>query len=142
MSNPVDLRELAGDRFKIALDESAVADPTRSERPWLYRIPCRYGFIGVHGADTLLVYCGAARVIPRLLAIPGVIPRQIGDGEVNATFLPDRLDEVADVLQARRRRRLGDEHRQQLAAIGQGSRFGRRTERDILRRSDSPALAR
>jgi hypothetical protein len=107
----INLKDLAGDRFRITLDAAAQQDPSRSERPWLYRIPARYGFVGVSGPDALMAHCHAARVTPRLLAIPGVVARQTGDAEVNATFPPDRLDEVADVLQARRRRRLSPEAR-------------------------------
>jgi hypothetical protein len=122
----IDLKRLASDKYRVELDPSADDSP-RDERPWLWRITCKYGFVGVHGPDTLLAHCNAARVIARLLAVPDVAPRQIGGGEVNCSFPPDRLDAVAEVLGARRRRRLSEEQRERLVAAGQAGRFSRRT---------------
>ena len=90
--------------------------PPGRRRPWLYRLPARYGHVGVHGSDALMAHCHAARVIPRLLAIEGVVVRQRGDVEVNVAFPPYRLDDVAAVLHVRRRRRLSPEARERATA--------------------------
>jgi hypothetical protein len=123
MSNPVDLRELAGDRFKIALDESATAEPARSERIWLYRIPCRYGFIGVHGERTLVANCDRPRLFPALLAIPRATVRQRGDDEIAVIIEPDHLDDAAGILKAYRRRRLSADARERATARLVANRF-------------------
>lgn len=141
MIEPIDLRALAGDKFKTVLDESG-ADVPRPERAWHVRIPCRFGFIGVHGPGALLAHCHTARVIPRLLAIEGLAATQRGDGEVNATFPPGRLDAVAQALGARRQRRLSSEARERATSRLAVNRF-HHTQGALLAPScDSPGLAR
>ena len=98
----IDLKKTFGDRFKISLDESTEADPTRSERLWQYRIPCKYGFVSVHSPGLLAAFTGRRLMIARLAATPGVRTIQRGDGEIRVVFKPDRLDVVAKLLQARR----------------------------------------
>jgi hypothetical protein len=120
--NAINLQVLAGDRHQIVLDPSAKGEPC-SARPWFYRIPCKYGFIAVYGADKLVAHCRAGRLIPRLLKIPGVVARQRGDGEVNAVFPPERLKDVARLLGARRKRQMSPEERERLVAAGQAHRF-------------------
>jgi hypothetical protein len=112
----VDLRALAGRRYRVSLDESAELDGSEAERPWHLRIPCRYGHVYVHGRETLGAYTDRPGVIPRLLAVPGVRVHQRGDTEVTVTFPPDRLDAVAAVLKARRRRQLTEAERARRAA--------------------------
>jgi hypothetical protein len=109
----IDLKAIAGIKYRIALDESKTADSTRSERLWLYRIPCKYGFISVHSPEMLAAWTGNRGIISRLVEIPGVQVKQRGDREVRVLFGPDRLDAIADLLKARRRPRLTDEQRQQ-----------------------------
>jgi hypothetical protein len=112
----IDLKALAFDgRYQIDLDPSADQEP-RSEWPWLWRIPCRHGFIGVHSADRLLAHCHSSRIAPRLLAVPDVIAKQVGDREVNCVFPPERLHDVAEVLIARRKRRLSAAQRDRVVA--------------------------
>jgi hypothetical protein len=133
----IDLHALASERnLKATLDPSAEGEP-RSDRPWLWRIPCKYGWIGVHGPATLLAHCNAKFVIPRLLAIPGVVARQRGDREVNATVPPERLDEVAELLQTRKQRRLNfsDEERARRASLARNLRS------QTQRRPQIPAYA-
>jgi hypothetical protein len=119
----IDLRKLAGDRFKITLDPSADSEP-RSERLWYYRVPCEYGWIGIHGPKTLLAHCNAKGVIPRLLAIPGVVAHQRGDDEVNAIVPPEQFERVARLLQARKRRKMNfsAEDRARRAGLARGLR--------------------
>jgi hypothetical protein len=112
----INLRQLAGDRFRVALDPSAERDDTRAERPWYQRAPGRYGFIGVHGPDTLMAYCHAPRLFPKLVAIPDSRVRQRGDHEIAVAFAPEHLERVADILHACRRRRLSPQERERRKA--------------------------
>jgi hypothetical protein len=144
MTDPIDLKALAGAKYRIALDPSAGAEPSRAERPWYYRIPCKYGFIGVHGPKALMAYCKARLVISRLIALPGVAVKQRGDHEVNVTFPPERLDAVADLLQARRRIILSDAERArrtELVTRAWASRNPKANPPDVAR-ADDPAKAR
>jgi hypothetical protein len=112
MVSMLDLKALAGDRYRISLDPSAEIDTCRENRVWYYRIPARNGFISVHGPDTLAGFTHRKGVIPRLCAIEGVRVYQRGDSEARILFDPSRLDAVADVLKARKRVRLSPEDRQ------------------------------
>lgn len=114
MTKPIDLKAIADRRYRITYDPSRAIDGSRESQLWYARIPCRYGFIGVRGASKLLAYCKATRVIPRLLAIPGVEPLQVGDREINVSFPPECLESVAKLLQARHRRQISPEERSAL----------------------------
>jgi hypothetical protein len=125
MSDPIDLKALAGNRYRITLDESAAGEPL-ADRPWSYRIPCKYGFISVHGPGTLAAWTGSRLKIASLAEAPGARVHQRGDREIRVLFTPDRLDEIARLLGARRRRpRLSEEHRAKLAAGSEPFRFRR-----------------
>lgn len=140
MIQPIDLKALAGDRYRLALDPSADAEP-RSERAWFVRIPCKRGFISPHGPGLLAGY-GSGRVVARLLAIPGARVHQRGDQEVRVLFGPESLDAVADVLGARRRRRLSPDARERAMANLAASRFCHTQGALLAAPCDSPALAR
>jgi hypothetical protein len=111
----IDLRAFAGDRYRISLDESA--DPSRESRLWYCRIPCRYGFINVHGPTTLAAYTDRRRMVPKLVAVEGVTVHQRGDSEVRVILDPSRLDAIADLHHAKRRRRLSDAERARLVEM-------------------------
>jgi hypothetical protein len=138
----IDLKREYGDRYKITTDPSLEPGTSRSERAWYYRIPATYGWIGVCGETTLLAHCNAGRVIPKLLAIEGVTPRQVGDGEVNAAFDVERFDQVARILKAHRRRRMSPEAREAAAARLAGRRKIPASERAHAAPSPAPSLAR
>jgi hypothetical protein len=124
----IDLKAIAGAKYRVRLDESATADPTRAERMWLYQIPCKYGFISVHSSDTLAAWTGSSGIIARLVAIPGVKVKQRGDREVRVLFDPKQLDAIADLLQARRKRHLSPDQKrlaiERLAAMREKSSPG------------------
>lgn len=106
----INLREIAEERgYRITPDESAEIDPSRAERPWYYQIPCARGHIWVWGKDMLAAYCDRPRLFPKLWAIPGVQRYQTGDEEINVKFPLGSLEQVAELLQARRKRRLTPE---------------------------------
>jgi hypothetical protein len=101
----IDLKALCATRYRTTWEEPAT--PTGGvpdDQRWLYvRVRCRYGHIGVWGRDQLYAFTDRPRIRTKLLAIPGVVAKQTGDQEVNATFPTDRLDQVCDVLGAYRR---------------------------------------
>lgn len=106
----INLKEIAEERgYRITLDESATIDPSRSERPWYYQIPCRRGHIWVWGKNMLAAYCNRPRLFTKLWAIPGVQRYQTGDDEINVKFPPELLDQIAEFLQAKKKRRLTPE---------------------------------
>ena len=85
----IDLKRLADDRgLRRSLDPTAEIDRSRESRPWLCRIPCRFGWIGVHGETVLSAFCPRPRIWPKLLAIPEVKIRQRGDRELTVVFPP------------------------------------------------------
>lgn len=108
----IDLKSLAGHRYRITLDESANLDTDRESRLWYYRIPCKHGFISVHGPGLLAAYTDRTRMMAKLAALPDVRVHQQGDRELRVLFEPDQLDAVADLLKARRRVHLSPEERQ------------------------------
>lgn len=113
----IDLKALAGKKYRISLDESTSMDRVRDASPWYYQILGKYGHVWVAGKETLAFYCDHPRVTSRLLAIPGVKVRQRGDYEVNASFPTERLDEVCTLLQARRRRQVSEAEKERLRNI-------------------------
>ena len=109
----IDLKALAGDRYKITLDESAELDPSWEGRLWYYQIPGRragskHSLISVHGKDTLAAWSDRYSIVRKLESLPGVTVHQRGDHEIRVLFPPSRLDEVAEVIEARRRRRMSE----------------------------------
>ncbi len=102
----IDLHRLAAERgYRITVDETATIDQARSSRPWLYRIPCRYGFISVHGPTTLAAWTGNPKMVGKLISVPGVHVHQRGDTEARVLFAPFLLGDVAAILRPRKRRR-------------------------------------
>jgi hypothetical protein len=130
----IDLKDRAGDRYRITLDPSAALDPSHEERPWFYRVPGRKGtetfnFIGVHGANELFITSNRSGLFRRLIAIPGSSIRQQGQSEISVVFAPEHLDLAAAIIQAQRRRRLSPEARAAWVARGESTRFaGARTD--------------
>jgi hypothetical protein len=112
----IDLATIARDHgYRVELDESA-ADSPRSERPWLYRVPCKFGFISVHGPETLAAFARGRLIAGKLARVPGVRVHQRGDGEIRVLFGVECLDAVAELLGVRRRTRYSPEYRAVLAA--------------------------
>ncbi len=107
----IDLKSVAGDRYRIIVDPSAEFDTDRVSKLWFLRIPCRYGFVSVHGTDTLAAWTGSRKMIARLIEVPGVRVHQRGDAEARVLFHLKQFEVVADLLQARRRRHLSPKAR-------------------------------
>jgi hypothetical protein len=109
-------------------------DTDRETRLWCYRIPCKYGFISVHGPATLAAWTGSPKMVAKLVALDGVRVHQQGDREIRVLFPSERLDAVAELLRARRKRQVSEATRQRLIEVGAAGRFSRHTGRE----SDAP----
>ena len=72
-------------------------------------IPGRYGQIEWFDGQDLAVYTNRPRLFEKLWAIVGVRRRQTGDTEMRAVFPPEALEQVAQVIKARRKRTLPSE---------------------------------
>jgi hypothetical protein len=123
----LDLKQLAGARYKIVLDPSSQVDTDRETRLWCYRIPGKAAgkppdqktsFISVHGPETLAAWSDRPRIVRRLAALPFAHTHQRGDREIRVLFPVDRLDEVCAVIQAKRRRQVSEAERLRLAEMG------------------------
>jgi hypothetical protein len=69
----------------------------------------RYGQVERFDGVDLAVYSDRPRIFARLWAIPGVRRHQTGDTEMRAVFPPESLQQLAQLIQARRRRTLSSE---------------------------------
>ena len=72
--------------------------------PWCLEIRGRHGCVYPHGHDRLQAYTPNRYVKARLLAVPYVVPGQIGDSEVTVLFRVDQAAEVFRVLGIRKKR--------------------------------------
>lgn len=133
----IDLKAQYGSTYRITLDPSAeMAGQTKEERLWLYRIPCRYGHIYVHGKERLGAYTNRRLMISRLLALPGMKLHQRGDSEVAVTFDPGCLEQVTQLLQAYKRWYLAPERR---AAATERLRLWRESHPNTPAPDEAPA---
>jgi hypothetical protein len=107
------LRDLYGDRYRIGHDPAATT-PSERKDPWMLTIPCRGGVvIYPHGAGALAVEVDGRPILAKRLAgIPGVVLHQDGDQEKTFLFPVALFDQVAELVQPRRRRRLSPEQRE------------------------------
>jgi hypothetical protein len=114
----------------LELDPS-VYNPGQSpeDRAWYTRIPCKYGFIGIHSETGLMAYCSTSRLFGPLLAIRGVQVKQRSDRDANVVFPPEAFEQVATLLRARKRRpSLSEGRKRSLVAAGASLRYGSQTE--------------
>jgi hypothetical protein len=100
--------------FQPTAEQAAARAQLRAlARPHRYRvrvdgegwpiIPGRLGQIEPHDGHQLAVYTDRRRMIPRLRALPGLRPRQVGDEEARFLFAPEAFPAVARLIGARRR---------------------------------------
>jgi hypothetical protein len=121
----IDLKRLAGRKCRITMqpgeEDDALLGQPELRQP---RIACKYGaiFVNAHSGG-LRAFCGNRRIIPRLAEL-GMAPthtRWERDGhcsELTVDVPPERLDEVARLLKASRKRRVSDAERARLASMG------------------------
>ena len=123
MCESIDFRQRFGGKYRIEFDEAANNGAGGKRDPWLYLLPCRYGHIYPHSQFLLGVYCDHPRVIKRLATLPRLLEHQSGDSEAIFLFLPEMFDDVAVVVQPKRRRKLSAEHRMALQNGGSAHHF-------------------
>ncbi len=110
--NPLNVRELYGDKYKCGLDPAARHERNGRKNAWYFVIRCRYGEIYPY-SDTLL----AVMVIgPRKVAEirrAGFMVHQDGDGEAVFLFDPGHFDEVATVVKPRKKRGMSEDQKEE-----------------------------
>lgn len=121
MKTCVDLAERHGARYRIVYELPADLRTEahgwpRDAWPWLARIACHHGHVGVQGGDRLHAFTDRQRIGARLRALP-FVERALGDAEVRVVFHVDHLAEVLGLLKPYRRRQgLSEAQRAALAA--------------------------
>ena len=88
-----------------------VRDDGSNDAPWSLEIPGNGGTIYPHGAGGSLAVLAHSTGSIRRLAALGLKVAQRGDSEAVFIFDPRQLEEVAALIQAKRRRQLSPEHR-------------------------------
>jgi hypothetical protein len=128
-----DLKTIAeAGRFRLTRDESYEAERFKGEElPWLLQIPCQARHICKHSDELLAAYVTVHTRARRLEAVEGVISHDAFiEGEGIYLFPPKLIDEVAEIMGARRRRRISEYERQRLAALSK--QYGFRPENHIV----------
>jgi len=113
----VNLRERFGKQFRIVMDEGYYAergDRARADDPALQIIPGFRGHVYPAGPDRLAAFCRPGTKARELRALPGVEVYTDGSDGVTVLFAPEQIDQVAELLKLRRRRKpLSPEQREQ-----------------------------
>jgi hypothetical protein len=95
-------------------------------------VPCRWGTIYSHGGELLALELDRhPKIAKQVAAIPGVTLHQDGDDEKTFLFSVSMFDQVALLVQPKRVRRLGEEHKAKLLEAGQRFRFKGRFWRPV-----------
>ena len=134
----IDLAARFGGRHPVTHEEQAAEWPP-SDRPWLARIACRHGYVGVHGGDRLYAFTDRARIGARLRALP-FIERAQGDTETRVVFHVDHLEAVLAILRPYRRRQVSKAERQRLAAMGAVALARHRSVGNVQSAETAPGL--
>lgn len=106
----VDLRQTFGTTYRYHWDPSYHAETPagrKVEQAWLTTIPCKHGSIAPHGGRRLSAYCDAGPVKRRAVERLGCVAVSQGGGEcpeIIVTFDVNDIEQVAEVLKARRPR--------------------------------------
>jgi hypothetical protein len=129
MTTCIDLRQRFGDRYRITWDPAYDSKGIHRDNldPWYAQIPCRGGItIYPVGGNDLAVECDYHRYLARrLAAIPGVVCTQDGDEEKTFRFPVDLFDQVAAIVEPKRRRVLTEDQKTRLAEASHATRFAR-----------------
>ncbi len=107
---PIDFKNLFGDRYRITLDPAAKFEPGGRHDPWQYVLPCRYGEIYPFDDRLLAVMVVGGRKVPEMREL-GLAYQHDGDGEAAFLFTPDQFEEVAQIVQPRKRRQVSPANR-------------------------------
>ena len=122
----INLRERFGRKYRIAYEASyqhEYGPGARVEDPWLMILPGARGHVFPWDATRLAASTNSAGATARRLKALSITEVwQDGDG-VTVLFPAEHLDEVANLLRLRRRRRVTERERSRLAALGRQFRF-------------------
>ena len=114
MPNCIDLKTTFGRRYRIGTDPAA---GPRNCDPWLWTVRCRHGHMFPWGGSRLAAWTKRRGPIAnRLKSLPCVEVVQDGADGVTVTFDVTQFDQVAAVMQPRRRRKLNPDQRAACAA--------------------------
>ena len=81
-TKPLNLKELFGDRYKIAIDESAFCENESKRNPWYFQIPCKYGHIYPISDKYLGFWCNSGGIKARMVReVNDIELVQDGEGE-------------------------------------------------------------
>ena len=117
----IDLAERFGRKYRIGYEEQVDQWPV-ADRPWLARIRCLYGHVGVQGGERLHAFTDHRLIGRRLRRLPFVEQAQ-GDEEVRIVFHVEHLAEVLAILKPYRRRVLSEEQKAKQVARLAAHRF-------------------
>ena len=109
MTRCVDLVERFGARYRIGYEPQKREWP-RIDWPWIARVRCRRGWIGVAGGTDLQAFTARRILGRRLRALPFVTAAR-GDVETVIRFPVEHTDAVFAILMPLRRPQLTDEQR-------------------------------
>ncbi len=114
----INLRQRFGKVYRITYDPAYDHKGIHRKNldPWYMQIPCRKGVIYPQGSDRLAVEIDYHGPTAKLVSkIPGITRTQRGDNEQTFTFHVDLFDQIAELVQPKKRRVLTEEQRQELA---------------------------
>ena len=115
MTTCIDLRELAGTRYRLAHDHKP--DVRSTDDAWLIQIPATFGHFYPHGGN-LIGFATSNRgpTARKLAALEGVTVEQDADDGLNLVFPVERFAAVAKIARPKRRRQLSPEHLHKMLA--------------------------
>ena len=113
--NMVDFKALAESKgYRLTLDESWYPD-CGEPRDRYWQIPCQFGHIYPHGANTLGAFTDRTKLHAQLSSMGK--RHQCGDQEITVIIGVDQLDAACDLLRAKRKRKpFSEEERARRAA--------------------------
>jgi hypothetical protein len=123
------LAEISENRYRVVLEESWQHERPEIRRPdrrWYEQIPCKGGaFIGLYAEDPTIILQlftprpkNARFIFAHIKELPGVKADFGFDGEAVIYFPKELLHQVAEMAEARIKRRLSPEARANLAERG------------------------
>jgi hypothetical protein len=123
----IDLKRLAGNRWRISMDEAWDLEKghNSNEKIWLYWIEGSRGHIYSHGAQMIGAWTEGRTTRNRLLALEAARLHRAGDREWTVVLSIEHLDAAAALIGGRKRRKLSREHRAKLMASNAATRFSR-----------------
>jgi len=115
----VDLAASFGDRFRVSLEAGAETRHKWAEpdRVWLVEIRGRFGTVHPYGGELLCAISKTGHTGAKLRRLPFVLAAK-GDQETVIRFHVDHAEDVFEIIKPYRCRRVSEEQRQRLAAMG------------------------